>query len=453
MNAYTVDLVIKNAKLLLESGIVRGGVAVEGERIVAIATDEHLPSADRVIDAETNVLMPGLIDGHAHLHDSSMLEHEDFSSGSMLAASGGVTTVIEMPLSLQVDTVELVRKKVREGEKRSVIDFGLYGGMIRSDNIQNIAVLVEEGVAGFKAFTCEPFYANAGVITRALSEVAAHGAHLTVHCEDQGVLEEFRRDLDGEWDAPVSHALARPALAEQLAIHQTIRIARETGGHLHIAHVTTQQGVTEVAAGKQQGVEVSAEVCPHHLIFDRDEMNRLGPRSKMNPPLRTKRDRAALWAGLLTGAIDIVVSDHAPAPLSEKETSDIRESWAGVDGIQMILRILLSEGVHRARLTLDRVLRVTAVNPARIFGLYPQKGTIAVGADADLVLVDLSREEKMSDDRTLSKSGWTLYDGMRFKGAPVLTINRGRIVYEDGEIAGEKGEGRFQRMGVACLPA
>ncbi|MHA1769994.1 MAG: dihydroorotase [Candidatus Thorarchaeota archaeon] len=448
-----VDLVIRNARLLLETGFVHGGLAVVDGKISAIATDLHLPPAAETIDAHNKILMPGLIDGHAHLHDEAMLDHEDFTTGTMLAAAGGVTTVVEMPLSSQVDTPALVDEKVKTGERLAVTDFTLYGGMINSDNVRNIPALIERGVEGFKAFTCEPFYASAGVITKAMSEVSEFGGHLTIHSEDQGVLDEFAKDVDGDWDAPITHALARPALAEQLAVRQNIGIASKTGGHLHIAHITTREGVHEIAVGKQNGVEVTTEVCPHHLIFDRDEMNRLGPKSKMNPPLRSKQDRAALWAGLLTGAIDIVVSDHAPAPLEEKEkgAEDIRKAWAGVDGIQMILRVLLSEGINRGRLSWNRLLRITTRNPARIFGLYPKKGTFAIGADADLVLVEPTTEEKITSDGILSKSGWTFYDGMKMKGRPVMTFVRGKLVYQDGEIHVKPGHGQFQPMGRSAI--
>ncbi len=448
-----VELVIKNARLLLESGMVRGGVAVREGKICAIATDEHLPHAAEVIDAQSRILMPGLIDGHAHLHDEAMIDHEDFTTGTRLAASGGVTTVVEMPLSSQVDTVELVDEKIKTGERLALIDFSLYGGMINADNIGNIPLLIEKGVEGFKAFTCEPFYANAGVIAKAMSEVSEFGGHLTIHSEDQGVLEEFAREMEDEWDAPITHALARPALAEQLAVHQNVSIASSTGGHLHIAHITTREGVREVARGKQTGVEVTTEVCPHHLMFDRDEMNRLGPKSKMNPPLRSKQDRAALWAGLLTGAIDMVVSDHAPAPVEKKEAGndDIRKAWSGVDGIQIILRVLLSEGINKGRLSWSRLLRVTTRDPARIFGLYPKKGSLTLGADADLVLVDPTKEEKITDTGILSKSGWTIYEGMKLRGLPVMTFVRGVMVFKEGEVLGTPGHGQFQPMGRGQL--
>lgn len=444
------DLVIKNARVLLETGMVHGGVAITNERISAIATDAHLPDANEVIDAKNMILMPGLIDGHAHLHDEAMIDHEDFTTGTMLAASGGVTTVIEMPLSTQVDTPALVDEKIKTGERLAVVDFSLYGGMIHTGNITNIPQLIEKGIAGFKAFTCEPFHANAGVIARALSEVSEFGGHLTVHSEDQGVLEEFSREMDNEWDAPVSHALSRPPFAEYLAIKQNITIATETGGHLHIAHITTKDGINAVAEGKGRGIEVTTEVCPHHLIFDRDEMNRLGPKSKMNPPLRSKQDRAALWAALLTGTIDIAVSDHAPAPIEKKDAGvdDIRKAWSGVDGIQMILRVLLSEGVNKGRISMGRLLQVTTRNPAKIFGLYPRKGTIMVGSDADLVLMDPTREEKITEDGILSKSGWTLYAGMKMKGVPISTFVRGVQVYREGEILTRPGHGKFLAMGL-----
>jgi len=449
-----VDLVIRNARLLLESGLIRGGIGVTNDSISVIATDENLPDADTIIDAENMILMPGLIDAHAHIDDPTMQSHESFSSGSRAAAAGGVTTFIDMPLTNQVDSVKVVEEKIKDGESKSVVDFAINAGMMNSHNITTIPSLVEKGISAFKAFTCEPYFTNAGVITKCLSEVSEIGGHLTVHCEDQGILDEFKKEMEGDWDAPISHALSRPNIAEQLAIHQNISIASQTGGHLHVAHVTTQEGINEVERGKLRGVMVTTEVCPHHLVFNRDEMNRLGPKSKMNPPLRSKQDRAALWSALLRGMIDITVSDHAPCPIEKKDagSEDIREAWSGVDGIQIILRVLLSEGINKGRLSFSRLLRISSRNPARMFGLYPKKGVIQIGSDADFVLVKPTKEEKITADMMYSKCGWTLYEGMTMMGVPQMTFVRGVKVYEEGKILVKPGHGKFQPMGSGNRP-
>ncbi|MFW9836586.1 MAG: allantoinase AllB [Candidatus Thorarchaeota archaeon] len=449
-----VDLVVKNAKLLLESGIIRGGIGVVDGKIVVIASDEHLPEAGTVIDAEGNIMMPGLIDAHAHIHDPTMQEHETFITGSKAAVAGGVTTFVDMPLMSQVDTVKVVEEKIAQGEEMSVADFTFYAGMMNSENYVAVPLLVEKGVAAFKAFTCEPYQTSNGVLLRCLSAISEYGGHLTVHAEDQGVLDEFSNEMADDWDAPISHSLARPNVAEQLAIQQSINIAKETGGHLHIAHVTTREGVGEVERGRLRGVMVTTEVCPHHLMFYRDEMNRLGTKSKMNPPLRAREDRAALWSALLRGAIDVVVSDHAPCPIEMKEegADDIRNAWSGVDGIQIILRVLLSEGINKARLSYAKLLRVCSRNPARIFGLYPKKGVLAIGADADFVIIDPNKEEKITADLMESKCGWTLYEGITMKGTPVKTFIRGIEAYNEGNVTLKPGHGMFQAMGSGDRP-
>jgi allantoinase len=447
--ARSVDLVIKNSKMVLEARVVEGGVGVLDGKICIIATDEHLPDATTIIDADGNYLLPGLIDGHAHIHDEHMLEHEDYTTGSRAAAAGGVTTIINMPLTSQIDTPKLVDNEIEQGQSMSLVDFSMYAGMMNSENVQIIYSMIEKGIAAFKAFTCEPFQTNDGVITNLLSEVSEFGGHVTIHSENQGVLDEFKKGFQDEWDAPISHSLSRPNLAEQMAVRQVIGIVGQTGGHLHIAHISTREGLHEVEQGQQMGYLVTTEVCPHHLVFQRDEMNRLGPKSKMNPPLRSKEDRAALWAGLLRGAIDMVVSDHAPCPIEKKEagTKDIRDAWSGVDGIQMILRVLLSEGINKARLTLHRLVKAASRNPAKIFGLYPKKGTIQVGSDADLILVDLSKEEKITADMMFSKCGWTLYEGMTMKGALIRTFVRGVQVFHGDRTTIKPGHGEFQFMG------
>jgi dihydroorotase (multifunctional complex type) len=359
-----------------------------------------------------------------------------------------------MPLTNQVDTVKAVEDKISLGEEMSVCDFTFYAGMMNSENQVAIPLLVDKGVAAFKAFTCEPYQVSNGVIVKCLSAVSEVGGHLTVHAEDQGILDEFGVEMDDEWDAPISHSLARPNIAEQLAVRQNIDIAAQTGGHLHIAHVSTREGLQEVEKGRLRGVTVTTEVCPHHLVFYRDDMNRLGAKSKMNPPLRTREDRAALWSGLLRGAIDTVVSDHAPCPIEMKESGseDIREAWSGVDGIQTILRILLSEGINKARLTYSKLLRICSRNPARIFGLYPKKGVLQVGADADFVIMDQNKEEKITGDMMESKCGWTLYEGMTMKGVPVMTFIRGMEAYSEGNVAIKPGSGKYQAMGSGNRP-
>ncbi|MHA2179001.1 MAG: dihydroorotase [Candidatus Thorarchaeota archaeon] len=449
-----IDLVVKDARLLLESGETRGGIGVNNGTIVIIASDEHLPDAEEVIDAKGKILMPGLIDAHAHIHDPAMLDHEDFITGSQAAAAGGVTTFVDMPLTNQVDSVAAVDEKIAKGESMSLIDFSFYGGMMNSANVDTIPVLVHKGVAAFKAFTCEPYETSKGVIVKCLSEVSEYGGHLTVHAEDQGVLNEFESEMEGNWDAPISHSLARPNIAEDLAIRSSIDIVERTGGHLHIAHVTTIEGILEIERARLKSHMVTTEVCPQHLVFFRDDMNRLGPKSKLNPPLRTKEDRASLWSALLRGSIDMVASDHAPCPIEKKDagSGDIREAWSGVDGTQMILRVLLSEGINKGRLSLSRLLRVGSRNPARIFGLYPRKGVLRIGADADFVIIDQTREEKITTDLMFSKCGWTLYEGMTMKGVPVMTFSRGLLVFKDGRITGKQGHGKFQAMGSGNRP-
>ncbi|NHJ13756.1 MAG: hypothetical protein EAX95_08765 [Candidatus Thorarchaeota archaeon] len=443
-----LDLVVKNARLLLESGLTRGGIGVKDGKICLIARDEHLPEANTIIDASTNMLMPGLIDGHAHIHDPSMLDHEDFTTGTRAAAAGGITTVVDMPLTSQVDTPKLVDEKIDQGESMAVVDFSFYAGMINSENIPSIPLLIDKGIAAFKAFTCDPFYANNGVLLRAMSEVSERGGHLAVHAEDQGIIDEFAKDLHDDWDAPVSHALSRPFVAEQYAVRQMVDMAERTGGHLHIAHITTMDGIKEIERGKLRGVMVTTEVCPHHLVFHSDEMNRLGPKSKMNPPLRSKRDVAALWSALLRGTIDLAVTDHAPSPLEKKEAGreDIRNAWSGVDGLQMLLRILLSEGVNKGRITFQKLLRVASLNPAKIFGLYPKKGTLQIGSDADFVIFDPTLEETINEEMMFSKCGWTLYEGLRTAGTPLMTFVRGVQVFGDNRMLVKPGHGQFQPM-------
>jgi len=440
-----VDLVIRNARLVSPEGIVRGELAVEEGRISEIAAS-GLPKADREIDAKEKIVMPGVIDIHAHLYDHHYLPREDFRNGSAAAAAGGVTSVIVMPLDTPMLTPRAIKTIIGLGQKESLIDFALHAGNMTADSIKDIPKLASLGIKSFKAFTCAPYGIQDPVLGELMTAIKNVDGFVFVHAEDDKILRKQTKRLlkEGRRD-PLAHAESRPNEAEERAVERVIKLAKQTGCKLHLAHITTRQGAELVGKAKKKRMSMTSETCPHYLLFTKEDMQRLGPYLKVNPALKTGEDCAALWDALAKGVIDIVSTDHAPGTKTEKELGwkNIWTAQAGIPGVETLLPLMLSEGVAKGRLTLERLVDALCTKPAQILGFYPRKGVIRKGSDADLVLVDRKKEVTITAEKLHYKVGWTQYDGTIVKGMPVMTISRGVVVAEDGEVIGKPGHGQF----------
>jgi dihydroorotase (multifunctional complex type) len=420
-------------------------------KIKSVSETKRPPNADEEIDAKRCLVIPGLVDGHAHLYDPAFTYREDFSSGTGAALAGGVTTVVEMVLTTPVDSPERVRTKIEEGKRSSLIDFSLHAGMMNLSNLENIPAIAELGVRSFKTFTCKPYYADDHTLMSLMRETTMQHSILNVHAEDEATANEnLRKLLDAGRKDPMAHAEWKPNLVEELAVVKVIQFARGLDARVHISHMSTQEGVSAVRKAKRQGIKITTETCPHYLTFTRKEMKRQGPYLKMNPSLKGAKDVAALWRGLRDGAVDIVTSEHAPGTRAEKEPGweDIWKAWGGVPAIETMLPVLLSEGVNKRRLSLAVLQRVCCENPAKIFGLYPRKGVIREGADADLVMVDLKLKRRVKAEKLHQKAGWTPYEGWVLKGWPVLTMRRGQVAYRDQKLHGRPGNAQFLPMSL-----
>lgn len=440
-----VDLVIRNARLTLPEGIIRGELAVEEGRISEIAAS-GLPKADLEIDAKEKIVMPGVIDVHVHFYDRYYLPREDFQSGSAAAAAGGVTSVIMMPLDTPMLTPRTVKTIIKLGQKESLIDFALHAGNMTAESIRDIPMLASLGIKSFKAFTCAPYGIKDRKLGELMTAIKNVDGTIFVHAEDDKVLQEQTERLlkEGRKD-PLAHAESRPNEAEEKAVEKVIKLSQRTGCKLHLAHITTRQGAKLVKKAKRKRTPLTAETSPHYLFFTQDDMKRLGPYLKVNPALKTGEDRAALWNALAKGVIDIVATDHAPGTKEEKEIGweNIWTAQIGIPGVETLLPLMLGEGVAKGRLTLERLIDALCTKPAKTFGLYPRKGVIREGSDADLVLVDLKKEVTITAEKLHYKVGWTPYEGVGVKGTPVMTISRGTIVAEDGDVVGKPGHGQF----------
>ncbi len=439
------DLIIRNARLVLPEGIIQGELAID-DGLIAEISRVRLPKRAAEINANGKLVMPGVIDVHAHIYDPRYLKREDFRNGTAAAAAGGVTSVIVMPLDTPMVMVEELQKVIEVGQKHSLIDFSLHAGNFTADVPEHLCAAAGIGIKSFKMFTCAPYRVNETTLEKLMSTIKNIGGIAFVHAEDDKIISKNTKRLlkEGRRD-PLAHVESRPNEAEEKAIKKMIELVKKTECNLHLAHVTARQGVELVNKAKSKHVRLTAETCPHYLIFTKEDMEKLGPYLKVNPALKSSEDRAALWDGLSNGIIDIVASDHAPGTRAEKEVGwkDIWAAQTGVPGIETMLPLMLGEGFARGRLTLERLVDALCTRPAKIFGLYPRKGIIREGSDADLVIVDLKKEVTIRAEKLHYKVGWTPYEGMKIKGAPVMTISRGIVIAEDGEVQAKPGRGLF----------
>ena len=441
-------LAVENARILIRARPTKANILIADGKIKSVSR-RKTGQVDRRIDVKGKFVLPGLVDGHAHLHDPAFTAREDFASGSSAAAAGGVTTVVEMVLSTPVDTPERVRAKIETGERSSLIDFSLHAGMMNLNNLQNIAAITGIGVRSFKTFTCKPYYVDDHGLMSLMRETTMQHSILNVHAENERTANENLEKLSGRKD-PMAHADWKPNVAEEGAVRKVVDYAHALGARVHISHMSSAEGVTLVKTAKRARVKVTTETCPHYLTFTRKDMKKQGPYLKMNPSLKGPRDVEALWKGLRDGTVDIVTSEHAPGTREEKEVgwTDIWAAWGGVPAIETMLPVMLSEGVNKNRLSLATVQRVCCENPAKIFGIYPMKGAIARGADADLVVIELKVKRKVRAEELHYKVGWTPYEGWMMKGWPFLTVRGGQVLFEGGQLVGKSGSARFLPMSI-----
>jgi allantoinase len=448
------EIVIRGGEVILPTGRASVDITVQGGTISAIGTD--LRTAADVIDARGLVVLPGLVDAHVHFNEPGRADWEGWDAGTRGAAAGGVTTVLEMPLNAHPPTISArdFDAKQAVASRKALVDYGLWGGLV-DDNLAELAGLAARGVVGFKAFMSESGVddfrrVTDGVLAAGLKAAARLGGGVVigVHAESHEMVERLGAEIRAQRQIDrLAWCRARPPAAEVEAIRRLVSCVRGAGpgARAHVVHVSGAEGLAEVDAARERGLSVTAETCPHYLAFTEADFERVGPALKCAPPIRDAASRERLWAALLAGRVDLVGSDHSPCPAADKHKGehDVWQAWGGVAGIQGTLPVLLTEGVHARGLSLERVADLTATAPARLFGLYPRKGAIVVGADADFVLVDPLRTWTFGREQLHTKSGISPYLGRTFRGAVVRTIVRGRTVFADGEILGEPGWGRL----------
>lgn len=448
------DHIIRNGTIVTPCSTYKANIYVKDGKIAAITKDELQGNVNEVTDASGKYVLPGLIDTHVHSRDGGATYKEDFFTSTQAAAAGGITTIFEMPnTDPPVNNVENFHKQVENFSKKAHVNFGLWGICLGDLNNNNLSSLSEAGVIGFKYFwgyavnkkTFQLIYnysedmddvippCDDGEVFSMFEAVAKTNKTFAIHAENSDLIhrltEKYKATGKNDYDTFLK---SRPNLAEEITIQTAIAMAKETGAKLHILHVSTAEGVDLIRNAQKKGIPITAETCPHYLFLTNEDFKKIGPEMKVYPLVKRKEDQQAIWEGILDGTISIVSSDHAPHTAEEKE-GDLWSIPAGMCGVETIVPLMLN-AISENKITIHQVVSLLSENPAKQFGIYPRKGTLQVGSDADITIVDMNRRYTINREKLHSKGKVTAYHGFKIKGMPVQTIVHGITVMKDGEI-------------------
>ncbi len=449
------DLLIKNGALSLPGEVRLRDIAVSGEKIAAIGQLAELP-ATQVIDAYGMLVLPGGVDAHTHMDlDLGFARAvDDFASGTRAALAGGVTTIIDHIAFGQQDST--LRSRLSHyrmlAQGNCLIDYSFHGVVQRGDQqvAAQMAQLVEEGVPSFKAYMTYDNRLPEEQLRQALIAAKESGGLLAVHAEDHNSIEALRRSFgEAHLTAPLYHAMSRPPESEAVAVQKVLSLARQAGdAPLYLVHISTAASVEAIRQARAAGQKnIYAETCPQYLLLDSARYlgsNGQGLGYIMAPPLRSAEDQRALWRGLTDGTLQVVATDHCPFSISQKQLGkyDFRACPGGIGGVEERMRLLYTYGVQQQQLTIEQYTALCCTNPAKIFGLYPQKGVLQGGSDADLLLLDLTQTEHIRAAASHSAVDYNAYEGMWLGCAVDTVLLRGKIAYSKGAFTAEPGWGQ-----------
>ena len=449
---------IKNARIVEKDQLKTVNIYIErGEIKDILPAGEALFPVGKEIDAKGNVVFPGFIDPHVHFDDPGFTEREDFETGTKSAAAGGITTIIDMPCTSipPITTASNYDYKLNIVKPKAYVDFAFWGGVTpeqveSGEYKKSLKELKDRGIVGVKFYTISgmELYPRMSVpnMDKAFRLMKELNLVCAIHAEDYYLVDYYSHLMQemGRED-PESWSLGRTYEAEPEAIWSVVGITEKVGNKLHIVHLSTKEGLNVIRWAKSHGMDATAETCPQYLVFTAEDFKKMGSILKIPPPLRKEEDREELWRGLKDSSIDFICTDHAAGKYPEEKTSpDIWKNYAGIPGIQFALPTMLHYGYHQEKLTLGEIQKLMSENPAKRYGLYPQKGIIKVGGDADFTIVDLDKKWVVEPSKLESKGKYSPLSGKELTGQIYMTIVRGELIYKENKgIVGIKGYGKL----------
>ncbi|MYD03342.1 MAG: dihydropyrimidinase [Acidimicrobiia bacterium] len=468
------SVLIKNGSVVTATETMSADVLVRGSKVEAIVSsaDALGLSADRVIDAAGMMVIPGGIDVHTHMElpFGGTLSADTFETGSRAAAWGGTTTMVDFAVQTKGESaMEGFEQWMAKAEGECAIDYGFHmiTGDINEQTLKEMDMLVDEGVTSFKMFMAYPgvYYSDDGEIVRAMQKAAENGSVIAMHAENGIAIDVFVEQAlaRGETD-PINHGLVRKSVLEGEATHRAIRLAEVTGAVLYIVHLSALEALDQVIKARDEGRNVFAETCPQYLFLDLEHLGGgfEGAKYVCSPPLR---DRAAghqerLWQGLRTDDLQVVSTDHCPFCMGDHHTFGTQKQLGrgnfaaipnGIPGVENRMELIFDGGVSQGRISPNRFVEITATAPAKMFGLFPQKGTIAVGSDADIVLLDPTRTHTLSAATHHMDVDYSAYEGLEVTGKVETVMSKGKVIIENGRYLGSKGDGTYLRRGTTMM--
>ncbi len=454
------DTVIRGGTVVTAADSTQCDVGIRGGRITALAQD--LPAADHEIDARGKLVLPGGVEGHCHIEQESsvgnVMSADDFFTGTRSAVFGGTTTTLSFAAQMKGQSLRKVVDDYHAlAASKAVIDYGFH--LIVSDPTEqtmneHLPALIKEGMTSFKVYmTYDSLKLDDHQMLNVLATARQHGAMVMIHAENHDMIRWLtERLLQGGYDAPKFHAISHVELAEDEATHRAIRLSELIDVPILIVHVSASEAMAEIRRAQTAGLKVYGETCPQYLFLTASDLDREGAEGAKyccSPPPRDASHHDIIWQGLANGTFQVFSSDHAPyrfdetGKLAAGPNPTFPQVANGVPGIELRLPLLFSEGVGKGRIDIQQFVALTSTNVAKIYGLLPRKGTIAVGSDADIAIWDPDLEVTVTWDLLHDNVGYTPYEGRKLRGWPVTVLSRGRVAVEDGELKVERGSGQF----------
>lgn len=448
------DHIILNGTIVTPNETFKGNIYIKDEKIAAITTQDLGGSYEELTDATGLLVLPGLMDTHVHSRDGGAPEKEDFFHSTQAAAAGGLTTIFEMPNAIPAITnTDRLKTQLANLTPKAHVDFAMWGLCLGDLNSADLPSLNEAGVIGFKFFwgyainketyqliyNYDPKDTNAiaplrdGEVYKIFEEVSKTKKLIAIHAENADLMETLTQRVKSQGDFTYEGLLkARPNLAEETVVQTAISFAKSTQARLHILHVSAKESVALIDRAKKEGYPVTAETCPHFLFLSNEDFEKVGPMMKVYPPVKYKDDQEKLWEGIQNNIITSVCSDHAPHTATQKD-GKLWDIPAGMCGVETLAPMII-DAVSKGKITIHQLVALLSENPAKLYGIYPQKGSLQIGTDADITLVDMNKKFVIKGENLHSISKSTAFDGYEIQGAPVGTIVRGKTVMKNGEI-------------------